>query len=555
LAESPTSSIQSFEYGNQLGYQRVVDSLGRVVNLTISDRDTRVHRDWAYTPSGNVAQIYDRLEASNDRHYAYDPLQRLTGVADPINSLIEYRYDANGNRLGVNTTDYVIADDSNRLAGTVSADGDARVYDYDAAGNQQLSATDDETLTYAYDQQSRLSQVSSEAGSIASYQYNGLGQRVYKSTASGDEYSLYSPDGKRIATLNGSGALLQNTLYWQQEPLAKFEPAEDERDVYRFSSSSWLFWKPSASLDLWPDKKSFSLTRYNGSALTLDFNDSQWRQERFFGHDLISIDFKGSNRLTVTGWIKLETDKSNGLPHHSRIPSELMLIVNQPGRLAEIYTMKGQLEERREPTLNTYYYHNDHLGTPQLMTDSQQEVVWQASYDAFGLAGISVDKVKSDLRFPGQYFDGETGLHYNYYRDYDSTLGRYVQSDPIGLRGGLNTYLYVNANPLIYADPDGLTPGLGGRRASAMEAAGNAINQGICGWWPGHPECWSMCVRWRCERDEDGDGGCGKKEYYYIGRGYPYVSSHFYDPNNDNKCQCTMRCARGQQNCRGLNVQ
>ena len=62
------------------------------------------------------------------------------------------------------------------------------------------------------------------------------------------------------------------------------------------------------------------------------------------------------------------------------------------------------------------------------------------------------------LRLPGQYFDKETNLHYNYFRDYDSGIGRYVQSDPIGIYGGLNTYAYVNGKPLTYADPDGQIP-------------------------------------------------------------------------------------------------
>jgi RHS repeat-associated protein len=103
-----------------------------------------------------------------------------------------------------------------------------------------------------------------------------------------------------------------------------------------------------------------------------------------------------------------------------------------------------------------YYMHNDHLGTPQVMTDTAGTVVWHGQYRPFGQVDEVVNTVENPLRFPGQYFDAETGLHYNYFRTYDPSTGRYLESDPIGLDGGLNTYLYVNANPLRFTDPRGL---------------------------------------------------------------------------------------------------
>lgn len=82
--------------------------------------------------------------------------------------------------------------------------------------------------------------------------------------------------------------------------------------------------------------------------------------------------------------------------------------------------------------------------------------MWQAEYGEFGHAGLIVNQVEFNQRFPGQSYDAETGLHYNYYRDYDPGLGRYVQSDPIGLAGGINTYAYVANNPIMLVDSLGL---------------------------------------------------------------------------------------------------
>ncbi len=127
-----------------------------------------------------------------------------------------------------------------------------------------------------------------------------------------------------------------------------------------------------------------------------------------------------------------------------------------------------------------FYVHNDHLGTPQAITDENQVIVWQAEYDPFGKATVTTETITNNIRFPGQYFDSETGLHYNYYRYYDSSTGRYITSDPIGLEGGLNTYAYAEGNPVNFIDPSGLVVGAGLKylfKKACREAVKTVVNQ------------------------------------------------------------------------------
>ncbi|ABW67703.1 RHS repeat domain-containing protein [Desulfosudis oleivorans] len=105
---------------------------------------------------------------------------------------------------------------------------------------------------------------------------------------------------------------------------------------------------------------------------------------------------------------------------------------------------------------NYYFYHNDHLGTPQKLTASNGAVVWSAKYESFGDATVEIETVENNLRFPGQYFDGESGLHYNLHRYYAPELGRFLKDDPIGLRGGINQYIYADNNVSNNTDPYGL---------------------------------------------------------------------------------------------------
>nr|WP_264080333.1 RHS repeat-associated core domain-containing protein [Taylorella equigenitalis] len=105
-----------------------------------------------------------------------------------------------------------------------------------------------------------------------------------------------------------------------------------------------------------------------------------------------------------------------------------------------------------------YHYVNDQIGTPQILMNAEQEVVWEAQAKAWGdtiiSAPVSDDGVINNHRFQGQYFDAESELHYNTFRYYDPEIGRFISLDLIGLLGGLNNYQYA-PNPVEWVDPWG----------------------------------------------------------------------------------------------------
>jgi RHS repeat-associated protein len=162
--------------------------------------------------------------------------------------------------------------------------------------------------------------------------------------------------------------------------------------------------------------------------------------------------------------------------------SGLLAELNQNGRMRVAYDWKPDSDWGTSPlwqanlsegqNLKNASYHyliSDHLGTLQLAINSTGEQSWKINSDAFGNSELDANnQITMNLRFAEQYYDAETGLSYNYFRDYDAKTGRYIQSDPIGLDGGINIYEYAYSNPIGWIDFYGLA-GRGGRQNSKGE--------------------------------------------------------------------------------------
>ena len=137
-----------------------------------------------------------------------------------------------------------------------------------------------------------------------------------------------------------------------------------------------------------------------------------------------------------------------------------------------------------------YLVQADHLNTPRAILGAANALVWKWASDAFGTTAANENPsalgvFNYNLRFPGQYYDKESAFNYNYYRDhYNPKTGRYLQSDPIGLAGGINTYAYVGSNPTGFRDPLGLNPyagAVGGAEIGSFAGPVGTVVGGIIG--------------------------------------------------------------------------
>ena len=345
----PFGPVRYLQYANLLdiNYQH---NLAYWTDQMFSLVEPGLSYDFSHDLAGNITQL---SEGSHVRDLVYDDLDRLTEFDDQtlsVHPLFSYQYDGVGNReikqhwngTQLITENYQYAVNSNRLE---NIDSNAR--GYDAAGNTITGLTVDWIQTQVwqtYDERNRLVNTTFNHAGGADYNYNGLGERVYKDVQT---------------------------------------PSLSKATVFVYGQNGQL------------------LGEYTGSGTSATYTEYLWLNQR-----------------------------------------PVALIRN------------GQL----------FYIQSDHLGTPRRVIEPTPLTIrwhWPLSAEPFGDHAPNEDLALTgtafefNLRFPGQYYDQETGLHYNYFRDYEPGTGRYVQSDPIGLEGGINTYLYANGNPTYYIDPTG----------------------------------------------------------------------------------------------------
>ncbi|WP_370981204.1 RHS repeat-associated core domain-containing protein [Agaribacterium sp. ZY112] len=415
-------------------------SYSKVGQLLAANNNAR-QLSFEYTAAGLLS-----CERQDDQplSHNYNALKQRTQTTLPAGQEIAYQYDNHNRWSGMSFDGQRVVDidrdawgrELQRFQGA-----SASHFDYDPmgrlsshqvttqSGKHQLISRD-----YAYDDAGNLALVDDFRKGSTHYQYDALNQLKAVSGFSDEQFD-FDPAGNLLSNSSSSsssgseksqGASAQvkgNRLQFQGDRKFTYDDAgnliRENRGKHGALETRYTY---NAQNQLVRVDDGKQVTRYSYDALgrRISKEDSFGKTEFLWNGDVLLSEARASNE-------KIYLYEPNSFKPLAQI---------QDGEI--------------------YHYHLDHLGTPQEMTDNTGQIVWSSSYKAYGnLALNDVNNVENNLRFQGQYFDEETGLHYNRHRYFDPSVGQFTTQDPIGLLGGTNGYQYA-PNPTSWIDPLGL---------------------------------------------------------------------------------------------------
>jgi RHS repeat-associated protein len=425
-------------------YDQGTYGIGHLTSMT----DTTGTTAWTYDIKGRTTQKQQVTgSVTLTTGYSYDSYGRLSGITYPSGKSVAFAYDANGraNAItsgGVNLVSNVTYIPFGAVTGWTEGNGAgySRTFDQDGliagitiGGTTGVPATT--TLTYTPDAAARITALTETGMPNKTFGYDNLDRLTSLVNGSATTSYAYDADGNRTsATVSGA-----TTTYGYPSGNNKLSSLSGQNSAtYTYDASGNM---TSDGTYAWGYDARGRMASHTAGSTTTTYGVNALGQ-----------------RVAKTG---AAVPPSGVNVYAYSNAGRLLGEYDGNGNTIMEYVWLGDLPIAALSATAVYQVSPDNLGAPHIITDQTGNQVWTWDHLAFGdnapnqnPSGLGV--FNCNLRFPGQYYDAEDGLHYNYFRDYNPAIGRYVQSDPIGLLGGVNTYAYVDNRPINSIDPLGL---------------------------------------------------------------------------------------------------